>query len=452
MGVMTLSPFTIDLYDKGLTWIGSIGNPITVRGSVVYNGVSNFTIEVGSDDRLVPDLVEYGARITMTYKDVPLFSGMITGVTGSLLTNGSVFVDVVSDWRMLENTLAIIRPSNQIEATTISVSGQSHVTDQAQAWLPGGAATQGTSGTTIGQVGYYQWDAAVNYSETALKTIISENALTRLGRPLTLATDLERGGDIRAAGLLPVARMTRLDEVCTEILGFSNLGLTLQQTPRATTITVDVFEPGVYEAPLTVASEIVVGGSWSIQAPAITRAILGGGGELADRQFVNYTDGSAEIEDTWGDIVEIFREATSGAQLIYPETAPYDEKRVPKYYELRTDVTALQKAAYRRALNVAGARALSEGTNRFGLTAELSETEAFTFGGANGIQLGDQVTIASERGTLYTDRITECSFDFGDNVFQVTPIVGKRLDDPNVQLANAIVALARSQRRISTDR
>ena len=452
MATITYFPGAIDVYDKSFVWLGRIGNPISIRGSVVFNGLSTFTIEVSADDRLVPDLITYGARVTMIYKDKQLFSGMITGVTGSLLSSGSVFLELQSDWRILQNTIALVRPLNQIEATAISVKNNANPAAEAQAWLPGGATTQGTSGTTLGQVGYYQWASGVTYSETALKTIIGENVITRLARPVTLATDLNRGGNIKAAGKLPEVRMQRLEDVCNEILSFDGLGLTLQQATRATTITVDVYEPDVWDMPLTVNSGVIVGGSWSIQSPTATRAILGAPGDLADRQFVNYTTGSSITEAEWGDLVEIFRDATSSADLIWPEGVTVEEGKVPKYYELRSDVTAGQKATYRASLNAAGKRALDDGAAKFGITAELSETESFTFGGTNGVQLGDQVTIEGLNGTLYTDIITECKFDFGDQKFQVTPIVGKRVDDPNVQIANAITQLANSQRRISTDR
>ena len=452
MSVITYFPGAIDIYDKSFTWLGRIGNPISIRGSVVFNGLSTFTVEVSADDRLVPDLIAYGARVTMIYKDKQLFSGMITGVTGSLLSSGSVFLEMQSDWRILQNTVALVRPGNQIEATAISVKNNDNPAAQAQAWLPGGATTQGTSGTTLGQVGYYQWASGVVYSETALKTIIGENVITRLGRPVTLATDLNRGGNIKAAGKLPEVRMQRLEDVCLEILSFDGLGLTLQQATRANTITVDVYEPDVWDMPLTVNSGVIVGGSWSIQSPTATRAILGAPGDLADRQFVNYTTGSSTVEAEWGDLVEVFRDATSSADLIYPEGVTVEELKVAKYYELRTDVTTAQKTTYRNSLNAAGKRALDEGAAKFGITAELAETETFTFGGTTGVQLGDQVTIEGLNGTLYQDIITECKFDFGDQKLKVTPIVGKRVDDPNVQIANAITTLANSQRRISTDR
>jgi hypothetical protein len=387
----------------------------------------------------------------MIYKDAQLFSGMVVAVTGSLLSTGSVTIELHSDWRLLQNTVALVRPANQIEATAISVKNNENPAAEAQAWLPGGAATQGTSGTTIGQYGYYQWAGSVVYSETALKTVIEENLLDRLARPVEIAPDLERGGDIKTAGMLPLIRMNRLDEVCLDILAFDGLGLKLEQADRADTITVDVFEPDIWDMPLTVDSGIVVGGSWSIKSPTTTRVILGAPGDLADRHFINYTTGSAALEAEWGDVVEIFKDATSSSDLIYPEGFS-DDLKVPKYYELRGDIPSGSKTTYRNSLNASANRAMLEGSAKFGISAELSETETFTFGGSTGIQLGDLVTIKAGDGTLYTDIITECRFDFGNQKFEVTPVVGAKTDDPDIQIANAINTLAVSARRIASDR
>ena len=451
MSVVTYFPGSIDVYDPAMNWLGTIGNPISIEGSIKFNGLSAFTIVVAADDQIVSDLLTEGARITMIYRDRQIFSGPIVAVRGSLLLNGTVEIDIESDWRILTNTVAWIRPLNQLEATTISVKNASSTTAEAQSWLPGGASTQGTSGTVIGQTGYYYWDPAVVYAETAIKRIIQENCVTRLGRPMTIATDLGRGGDIKTPGLLPTFRMARLDDVVNEILALDGLGLTVQQATRTTTIGVDVYVPGVWDMPLTASSGVISGGSWSISTPHITRALLGGPGDMAARQFLTVND-TTGLEAQYHDIIEVFRDASSAADLIWPEGVTVEEGKVPKYYELRSDVSAANKAAYRASMIAAGELALEEGRPMFGISAELSETDSFHFGGSDGIQLGDQVTIQGLGGALYTDKITECQFQFGDGTFNVKPIVGTRSDDPDTQLAQAIGNLAAAQRRLSADK
>jgi hypothetical protein len=450
MTVVTYFPGSIDVYTKDFVWVGNIGNPISINGTVVFNGLSTFTVEVSASDPIVSDLLEYGARVTMVYRDAQLFSGMITEVSGALVRNGSITVTLMSDWRLLQNTLAWIAPTQALEPTALSVKNVANVNALGQAHLPGGSTTQGTSGSVIGQVGYYQWSPSVVYAETALKTLITENLVTRLARPVTVAADLNRGGDIKTPGLLPEVRMARLEDVCQRILSLDGLGLKLEQATRTSTITADVFEPGVWDMPLTVDSGVVAGGSWSVMSPTTTRIVLGGAGELAARHFVGALDATG-LEAEWGDVVEVFRDATSASDLEWPENLD-DSQQVPKYYELRSDVAAGLKTKYRASLVAAGKLGLEEGLPKFGINAQLSETEAFHFGGSDGVQLGDLVTIQGVTGALYTDRITECSFNFGNGVFEVIPVVGIRTDDPDRQLAQAIATLATAQRRISKDR
>jgi len=384
----------------------------------------------------------------MIYRDADLFSGVVAGLQGSLLRNGSIIVRLESDWRILTNTLAFIRPANQVEATTISVKNQSHTTDQAQAWLPGGASTQGTSGTVIGQTGYYYWDPSVVYAETAIKTLITENAVTRLGRPVTVATDLLRGGDIKTPGLLPTIRNETLENACLEILSLDGLGLKVQQTPKTTTITADVYIPAVWDMPLTVDSGVVAAGSWSFKYPTMTRTLLGGPGDIAARYFKTMVDATG-LEAEYRDIIEVFRDAASGADLVWPEGITVEENKVPKYYPLRSDVPSNLKTNFLNSITRIGVEGLSEGVPKYGMNAELSETEFFHFGGSDGVQLGDQVTIQGITGALFTDRITECKFEFGNQTFKVTPVLGSVEDDPDRQIAQTIAALAHGQRKCS---
>lgn len=451
MSVITYFPGRIDVYRNNFDWVGTIGNPISIYGSVVFNGLSVFEIELKANDPIVEDLLESGARVTMIYRDADLFSGMVTQVRGSILYNGSVTVTLESDWRILQNTLAFIRPGNQIEATTISVKNADDATAQAQAWLPGGASTQGTSGTVIGQYGYYLWAPSVVYAETAIKTLIQENAITRLGRPLTIAPDLNRGPDLKTAGLLPMIRNETLETSIIEMLNVDGIGLTVQQTPRDDTITVDVYEPGVWDMPLTSESGIIQAGGWTMKAPTMTRAFIGGPGDLAARYFKNFTD-TTGLETEYGDVIEVFRDATSGANLAWPEGVTDDLKKVPKYYLLRTDISTADKTAFSNGIASVAYESLLEGRPRFGINAELSETESFYFGGSDGVQLGDTVTIKGPSGLLFTDKVTQCNFAFGNGEFTVTPVIGKIDDDPNTQLAQTISKLALAQRRISKDR
>jgi len=449
--LVTYFPGRIDVYRNNFEWVGTIGNPISITGSVVFNGLSVFNIELKADDPIIEDLVEPGARVTMIYKDADLFSGVVTAIDGSILANGSVNVTLESDWRILANTLAYIRPANQVEATAISFKNNANAAAEAQAWLPGGALTQGTSGTVIGQYGYYSWDASVSYAETAIKRIITENAVTRLGRPVTVATDLGRGPNLRTLGMLPMLRNETLETACIEMLNVDGIGLKVQQAPRSSTITVDVWEPGTWDMPLTAESGVIASGNWSFKGPTMTRAFIGGPGDLAARYFKNFTD-TTGLEALYGDIIEGFRDATSGTNLNWPEGVTDDNDKVAKYYLLRSDVSADDKAAFSSGIAQVAQQGLLEGVPTYGISAELSETPSFYFGGEDGIQLGDTVTIKTVTGDLFTEKITQADFEFGNGLFKVTPHLGLVQSDPNVQLAQTIANLARGQRRISKDR
>jgi hypothetical protein len=448
---VTYFPGRIDVYRNNFEWVGTIGNPISIEGSVVFNGLSVFNIELKADDPIIEDLVEPGARVTMIYKDADLFSGVVTAIDGSILANGSVTVTLESDWRILANTLAYIRPLNQVEATTISVKNASSTTAEAQAWLPGGASTQGTSGTVIGQYGYYLWDASVSYAETAIKTLITQNAVTRLGRPLTVAPDLGRGPNLRTLGMLPMVRNETLETSCIQMLNVDGIGLTVQQAPRSSTITVDVYEPSIWDMPLTAESGVIASGNWSFKGPTMTRAFIGGPGDLAARYFKSFTD-TTGLEALYGDIIEVFRDATSGANTVWPEGVTDDLNKVEKYYLLRSDVSAANKTAFSDGIAQVAEEGLLEGLPTYGISAELSETESFYFGGVDGIQLGDTVTVKTVTGDLFTEKITQADFEFGNGTFKVTPHLGMVNSDPNVQLAKTIANLARGQRRLSKDR
>lgn len=453
---MTDNPFLIDVYDKAFKWQGRITDPVAIDGSVRHNALSNFQYRLRAGDPMIEDVLTKGCRITMQYRDVGLTSGMVRTKQGDLLPNGDVVFQLQGDWRVLPNTTALVAPGHPIMPTTLSAVDP---TGWGQAWLPGGGSDAGPDGTIQGQTGYYLWpdgSAAtggiyVAYSESAIKHLIQANAIARLGRPLTIAPDLERGGDARAASMLPSVRMSKLEDALRPLLGWSGLGLRIMQEAMSDTITVDVYEPGSWDAPLTVASGVVEDGGWSLNPPIATRVIVGGPGEIAARAF--YSAADPALEDEYGDVIEVFRDAT-GASLNWPSSLA-DLYRVAKYYLLRPEVTSTDKALFTAYLSAAAQTGLNDGVPTTGVQATLSESETFYFGGVDGIQLGDTVTIKTGAGAdeqEFTDVITEAKFSLTASGFTVEPILGIKSDDPTRALADAVAKLATSQRRLSTSR
>lgn len=457
---MATNPFTIDVYTKAFQWVGRITNPVSVAGSVKYHALSAFEIVLEANDPMVEDVLTKGTRITMQYRGASLFSGMVRDVRGSVLPNGLVSFIVESDWRVLANTLAWVHPFQPIAPTAVSSAGSYNPDALGQSWLPGGGSDQGETGSVLGQSGYLLWPNGsamwggyfTRYTETAVKWIIRANLATRLGRPVTTATDLERGLDhFNIAYPLPQVRMNPLSEVVGPLCESANLRLTMMQPVMGSSIIAEVTPFTTWDAPLTVGSGIVVDGSWSLKPAVGTRAVIGGPGELAARAFKTVVDATG-LESEYGDVIEVLRDAT-GANLTWPSSFG-DPVKVAKYYTLYSDATisAQLKGLFNGAFTESANKFLAEGRPVSGVQATLSETDTFHFGGTDGIQLGDTVTIASSDGQLYTDRITEAKFSLTPSEFKVEPIVGTRTDDPTEQLAQAIAALATSQRRLSTSR
>jgi len=303
---------------------------------------------------------------------------------------------------------------------------------------------------------YYVWPdgstfwggPSIDTAETAIKHLTEIN-FARLGRPVTIGADLERGGNARAAAMLPQVRFGSLDTNLEALLKWSGLHLTLAQDPTLPTVNLEVGVPAMWPQTLTVESGIILDGTWSTEDPEATRTIVGGPDELGARAFWGINDATG-LEAEYGDVIEVFRDAT-GATRNWPDTIP-DFKQIAKYYLLHPEVSAVDKAIFSTYLDAAGAKALAEGSPTSGLSLELSETEVFHFGGTDGIQLGDTIT-ATSRGLSFTDRITEAtlSWDATDGL-TVTPRVGTKTDDPDRQLAEAIASLARAQIRLSTSK
>jgi len=446
------SPFRITVFDKTFDRKGILGNPLSQSYTVRFNAVGTGEFEVSATDPMLGFLYESGARVRVTYKGAHLMSGPVLHPSGDFNADGVVRFQVEDDYRILVNTLAWVSPAGPLTPTELtSTVPQSW----AQAWLPGGGSDAGADGTTQGQFGYYLWPdgsaasggVLVSTAEAAIKNVISRNVVTRLGRPVTVAADLARGGDARAAGVLPLVRFSPVDEVVAPLLDWSGLGLRLTHDGLAATITADVFVPTVHPQILTVQSGIIQAGVWEKENPTATRIVVGGPGEDVARAFWGVN--SLPLETEFGDVVEVFRDAT-GANLQWPSTLS-DLFHVAKYFLLRSEVSAGSKAVFTAYLNAAANKGLAEGAPKSGLSLTLSETESF-FYGPGGYREGDIIT-AQSNGVNFTDRITEC--ELSESVSAgviVRPRVGGRADDPDTIFADAINRLSRAQRRLSTDK
>ncbi|WP_104128240.1 hypothetical protein [Cryobacterium sp. Y57] len=272
--------------------------------------------------------------------------------------------------------------------------------------------------------------------------------IERLGRPVTVAPNQFRFPFPYASDdILPV-RMAPLNEALAGLLLETGLGLSFQHDGVSPTITADVWEPTTWPLDLTVDSAVVLDGDWSQQYPTATRIVVGGPGENVARAFWEVRD-TTGIEDEYGDIIEVFRDAT-GSTLNWPDTLA-DQYRIAKYYLLRDEVSAADKNAFRIYLNAAGAKGLSDGAPTAGLSLSLSETDQFQYA-PGGFRRGDHISVMAN-GVRFTDQILAVNLTWDKTTgATVTPQVGDRTDDPDKLFARAISQLASAQRRLSTSR
>lgn len=438
----TESPFALTVYDKRLRPVGAIGSPVAVNGSVLLHKPGSFQLVLDPADPMVEDVLAKGSRLGVEYRGQPLFSGKRRALSGGITAAGNVQCTFQGDRRELDNVLALIAPGNPITPTSLDASTAA---GQAQAPLPPGTLAP-APGTTGVQAAYTIWPDDLDSAESAIKWLLTTNLVDRVRRPVYIPPSQGRGGQVP----LPNLRNPPLSEAIQSILDASGLQVTAIQKRGDEFVTIDVRQSGVWAAPLTKESGILDDGVWSLTPPTATRMLIGGPGEGAARAFFELRD-STGLEDEYGDVIEVFRDAT-GANLKWPDSLSAQYK-VPAYFLLRNEVPDADKALFRSYINTAGQSGLVEGQPTTSVSATLSETEQFYFGGSDGIQLGDRVTIKTEGGVTLEDVVTEGKFSYtASGGLDVSPILGARKDDPNRRIADAIVRLATGQRTIQRDR
>lgn len=361
---------------------GWIGDPLMVRVTERYNDVSTGEVEVAADHHLVPILATPGTRLTVDHVTPAgtrrILSGPIRGIRGDgPASTGSMILGVEGDWRLLTRVLGWPVPTAALNAQTVA---------------------------------YY---TATGPAETVAKDVITANAITRLGLPVVVATDLARGSTVKL-----LWRFHPLADRMFPAVEAAGLGVTVVQDDTTGTLLVDVTEPALYPRNLTEVGGVVLDWSWSLAGPTGTRVIAGDQGEAAARSFTTTVD--ATRESTWDDVVETFRDARD-----------------------TDDATALTQ---RRQ------DTLTEGAPTSGLGMTLAETSIFRIG-PGGVLVGDMVPVQVGPGVVITDVIRAANYEWtARGGFAVTAQLGDRTDSPEVEQARAIRQIARGQRALMTGR
>lgn len=439
-----LNAIRATLYTKDMQQVGPIGAPASIDATVRENAMGTVTLKLGANDPLVADANADGARLVVELRGRGVFSGKKMEATGDLLAASSTSITFDSDYRLLDS-LAVVAPDQPVEVTSMSGTGGDRL---GQATYPAGMSP-GPDGTVTGQYGYTVFPSSIRTTEAAVKWLLSSNLVDRLGlQNVIVEPDQGRGGN--PADILPLLRFPTLNEAVQPLLDFGSLTLVVRQRPGTSVISIDVRERETWAAPLTVASGIVAAGTWSTAEPTVTRAILGATGEDAARALFARVD-TTGLEARYGDVREVFRDAT-GANLKWPDTLA-ELYKVAKYYLLRPEVSAADKALFRTYITQQWNTVRLDGLPTASVSATLAETDAFHFGGNEGIQLGTNVSIQARDLKVYSDRVREAHITYtAEKGLQVEPIVGERADDPTQALTNAVARLAASGRRLSASR
>jgi len=364
-----VSPLTITVFTKAFVRSGWIGDPVSVEIHPRHNAQPTATITVAAD-RASAALLADGARVTIDYSGAQIMSGPVRAKSGTSGRDSTITLTVEDDWRLLGRCLGWPNPTGLITAQ--------------------GAVTA--------------YDTRTAAAETVVKYFVGR-AVTRLGLPVTIATDQGRG-----AAITVQMRMHPLADRLLPIIDQAGIGVTVKQSGAG--LVVDCYTPSLYPRTLTEMSGVVQAWEWDQKAPTATRTIIGAQGEGTLREFRAVTD--AALETAWGDKVEVFTDARD------------------------TAVTA--------EIDARGTARLAEGAPTAGLKLTLAETDSFRYGTT--LRVGDKVTTTLVPGAApITDVLREAVLSWtADNGFTVTPQVGDRTDDPDRTFAKAIASLAKAVR------
>lgn len=364
---MSECPFRLSVYDKSFVREGWVGNAEAIAAKVEWNGIGSVDITLGTQNSKLPLLMQRGNRVVVEYNDEFLLSGPVrvrAGKGPSL--DGTITFTVSDDFRLFSRITGWPAPASPIGAQP-----------------------------------YASYDLT-GPAETVLKTVLAANAVTRLGEPITIGTDLGRGAEITAS-----FRFHPLKDVLFPAVETAGLGVTVRQSGAG--LLVECHEPVLYPRILTEASGIVQEWTWTSGEAEATDVVIGADGDGAARVFAAYSD-SARIA-ALGERIEAFVDS--------PESTTVPSR---------------------------GARAVqafAELDVKSGITARLAETSTFRYGGDHGLHVGDRVQIEIGPGIVITDTLRSVTLDWTrEDGLAVVPAIGDITNNPDQQLAAAIAKLA----------
>lgn len=272
---------------------------------------------------------------------------------------------------------------------------------------PTGLTVAGTLPSQGEDTAYYK---KTGPAETIVKDFVTKNAITRLAESVTVAPDLARGATIPGGVSI---RMHPLYDRLFPAVDQAGIGVTVRQVEDVGLV-VDCYTPSVYPIQLSEDGGTVTMFSWTKANPTKTRVVAGGQGDGVARAWVYVTDPA--LESQYNDIIEEFRDAR----------------------DAETNAILTNRAN----------ESLTAGKPLAGLSLTLSESKTFRYGGADGVHVGDQVSI-DVGSFVITDVLREARFNWDwQTGLTVTPSVGEKVQSPEDQVASAVRQLARGIREL----
>jgi len=352
--VVSRNPFQIEVFNAAYQKLGEVGAYRACEFVLRHNDIGSWKITLTPDQGGNNTLPYPGRRIRVMYRGVQILSGPVDG------------------WMRIRN--------GQERYTEVWGFDDLYWLSKRVAYAEPGA-TFPSPGTVFTQASYADYRSGV--AETMIKGWVSANAVTRLAVPgLSVATDQARGSTGKAYG----PRFESVFEAAQRIANVSGLGLSVKQTGAG--LVFDVYAPVAQPVRLSERLQNLESWQYTVQAPTMSRAVMGGQGEALARKFLQKTLSSSETD--WG-IREEFHDARD--------------------VELDADLVKRADEDLATAAPTAG----------FSVVPRDSQAMAF----ATHYNLGDTVTIEDEQGVLMTDVIREVRLmhDQSGRV-TVTPVTG----------------------------
>lgn len=359
-------PFSIKIYDKNFNFKAFVGDPISLVITPRFNETGTGVLVIETDHHAVPFIMADGARFVIELRGAFLMSGKITrrDAEGPSV-DGTLTVYFKDDFRLMHNILGYP--------------------------VPGAALTAQTS----------EYRTYTGTAETILKTAVTENMVTRLGLPVSVATNQGRGATVPDGVKL---RFHPLYERMFPAIEKAGIGVTFRQS--GSVIVCDAYVPPVFVPVLTEDSGVIQSWSWASIDPTATHVVAGGQGEGTARVFRDVRD--AAMQSAHNDVIEEFRDAR----------------------DADTAAVTLSRAQ----------EGLDEGVPRSGFSIQLSETEHFQYG-RDGLVVGARVTVGIGL-TTRTDILREVTLSYTrDEGLVTTPTVGDIQDSPDRTIANFLARL-----------